>query len=219
MIKELFYDFFGYNERLFFQINKILSGDILQTILSNISDLFYYYNFIIYFLISVIYCIKKINEDASLQEYYFNSLMRSAVIYCCFVIIFALLKHTVNLPRPLCSFSQDSFYSIVDIGTIRCLSSFPSAHSGFALLLAYFALYYFSLDLLQKCVVLSLVIVTGLARIGMAMHFPADVLYGYLISIFVIIIGDYVYQNLPISIKNIFRKMFVSYTNINSSHD
>jgi membrane-associated phospholipid phosphatase len=206
MIKELFYDLFGYNNKLFFVINHALSGDVLQGILSNISGLFYYYNFLLYFGIALIYSIVQIKKDKTKFEYYFQSLFRSAIIYCCFIFIFTMLKYSVNMPRPLCSFAPETFHSIIAPDSVRCLSSFPSAHSGFALLMGYFIWYYIKLDLIQKLVIISLIVSTGCARISMAMHFPVDVLYGYLFAILVIIIGDYIYRKLPRPIIELARK-------------
>jgi membrane-associated phospholipid phosphatase len=210
MIKELFYDFFGYNSKLFFYINEWMSGDISQTILSNISNLFYYYNFLIYFGIAIIYAISQIKKDQNKFEPYFQVLLRVGVIYCCFIFIFTMLKYSVNMPRPLCSFAPETFHSIIAPDSVRCLSSFPSAHSGFVLLMAYLILHYIALDFMQKFVVISLVIFTGIARISMAMHFPADIVYGYLIGVLVIIIGDFIYKKLPSEIIDFFRRIFVT---------
>jgi membrane-associated phospholipid phosphatase len=209
MIKELFYDFSGYNKELFFYINKILSGDVTQAILSNLSNLFYYYNFIIYFAIAAFYFIKKIKQDEKRFDYYFHLLVRYGMIYCWFMFVFTFFKYTVNMPRPLCSFPPDSFHSIIHPDSVRCLSSFPSAHSGFALIISYMLWNYIALDFVQKLVIISIVILTGLARIAMAMHFPADVLYGYVIGVLVIILGNLSYDKLPKSILDIFRKIFM----------
>lgn len=209
MIKELFYDFCGYNSKLFFYINETMHGDISQTILSNISNLFYYYNFLIYFWIAIIYAISQIKKDQNKFESYFQVLLRVGIIYCCFIFIFTLLKYGVNMPRPLCFFAPETFHSIIAPDSVRCLSSFPSAHSGFALLMAYLILHYVALDFMQKFVVISLVILTGIARISMAMHFPSDVIYGYLIGVSVIIIGDFIYKKLPSEIIGLFRRIFV----------
>ena len=157
----------------------------------------------------MIYFSRQIKKDGRLFDHYFHILVRAGVIYCCFMFVFTFFKYTVNMPRPLCSFSPDSFYSIIHPDSVRCLSSFPSAHSGFALIMSYMLLHYLALDFTQKFVVISLVILTGIARIAMAMHFPADVLYGYMIGIFVIILGNFIYKKLPNSIMDIFRKIFM----------
>jgi membrane-associated phospholipid phosphatase len=208
MIREVFYDFFGYNAKLFFHIHNNTNGEVVQTVLSNLSNLFYFYNFVIYFVIFVIYALFQIKQKGAKKiDLYWKVILKLGLIYSVFIFTFTLLKHTINMIRPLCTYEPWVINSIIHISEVRCLSSFPSAHSGMALFCAYCIWNY--LDKTQKAVILSIVLLTGIARISMAMHFPADIIYGYLISILVIIIGNLMYKDLPKIIHDILYNIFI----------
>jgi membrane-associated phospholipid phosphatase len=204
------YNLLGYNTLIFQYINSYTAS--IQHPLMFISSMFFFTNFIIYFTISAAICCKKIHNSSKdkqelLFEHYFHILFKAGIIYVLFILIYASLKYSVNLPRPYCS--TDQFISIVNFSQERCLSSFPSAHSGLSIIITYLLWQHIPFGL--KIISPLLVLIVGIARISLAMHYPSDVIYGYLIAIITIICGNFLYHNMPkiiiITCKNIAKRV------------
>jgi membrane-associated phospholipid phosphatase len=102
---------------------------------------------------------------------------------------FAGLKFSVNFARPFCSLPKDLFATIVDTELERCLSGFPSAHTGLSILIAYWL--WPTLGKLGKINMVLVVITVALSRITLAMHYPADILYSIIVTVIVIKISTY----------------------------
>jgi membrane-associated phospholipid phosphatase len=64
------------------------------------------------------------------------------------------------------------------------------------------------LNKIQKAAMILIIFLTGIGRISLGMHFPSDIIYGYLISIIVIIFGNLIYKNLPKTINHILYNIF-----------
>lgn len=188
MLKEYFYDLEGYNVKIFLMIYNLAINYGLQKFLYFVSSLFFFLNFTVYYFIFVIffiYKLKKLNNKTQFFDENIGKFFEVGIVYSLFIIFYAGLKYSVNLPRPFCSGDFINLISLVDFSKERCLSSFPSAHSGMAFVIAYYMWNYFSLRLAAILVVF----LVGFARIGLAMHYPADVAYGYLIAFLVIYFG------------------------------
>lgn len=103
--------------------------------------------------------------------------------YISIVIIFTTIKSLVGLQRPICELQPGSFIlPYPDIDKI-CNHSFPSAHSAFATLLA--VSLWSKVNLIGKLLLVLLVAIIGASRIGLAMHYPADVIYGILLVVMI----------------------------------
>ena len=195
---EILYNFCGWNKKLFVIINSYSNIGILPYCLRMLTELFDIINFacgcaalIVYFYIKL----QRISSPFEHQKQFwsvYNRLTRICVIYVVFGLVYSLLKFLVNLPRPFCSLPNDNFMTIADVTTARCLSSFPSAHTGLALLTVYCTWSY--LNLFQKIAASGILLLVGLSRITLAMHYPADVIYSSPIAVLVIIIGNAAYQ-------------------------
>ncbi|WPY01066.1 Phosphatase PAP2 family protein [Candidatus Trichorickettsia mobilis] len=216
---EIFYNFYGWNQKLFVLINLSTNIGILPYFLQIITWSFFIGNFAVYYIVSAIYFYLKLQKISDITQrnlkfwLIYNELAKIGIIYVVFGLVYSLLKFSFNLPRPFCSSPPINFVTITDISTERCLSSFPSAHTGLALLIAYCIWSY--LNVKQKLFAAGIVLMVGLSRITLAMHYPADILYSFLIIIFVIIIGNIIYrlliQNLLKTIGNIINiKLFAN---------
>ncbi|WP_253308355.1 MULTISPECIES: phosphatase PAP2 family protein [unclassified Rickettsia] len=140
--------------------------------------------------------LKFYGADSSKQKSMFwdkyNKLIEIGIVYTIFGLTFTALKFLSNFPRPFCSLALDNFVTITNVQLERCLSSFPSSHAGLAVLVTYFAWSYINLPL--KIIMVFVVMLVSLARISLAMHYPADIIYGIIITAIVIVIGKQIYK-------------------------
>lgn len=191
----LFYNFSGYNKEIFIFINNLTNISFLPLILKAISSVFFIANFAAIYIIVCIYFyfkIKKTPNPAKTFEPIYYELVRIGSCYAFFGITFSILKFSVNFPRPFCSLAPIDFTTILDISGERCLSSFPSAHTGLSILIAYILWPYMNKALkFTSCIIIFAV---ALSRITLAMHYPADILYSALVTLIVIIFSNYLYR-------------------------
>lgn len=191
------YNFYGLNQKLFLQINHSTNIGILPHILKNISWLFSISKFAVYYIVATCFVYFKLNSlESSDRSIYFwlkyNELVRAGITYSIFGFIYAGLKFAVNKPRPFCSLAQDQFFTIANTAHERCLSSFPSAHTGIAVMIAYFIWPYLKFP--HKIITCIIVMIACISRITLAMHYPADIIGGVIIALFVIILGKIIFN-------------------------
>ena len=194
---ETFYNLLGFNRHLFIIINDATNIGILPNILQAISSIFFIANFAAGYLMACIYFYYKTKKAADQTGYFtpvYYELTRIGINYALFGLVFAALKFSVNLPRPFCSLLPTEFVTITDTSIERCLSSFPSAHTGLSLLVAYCFWPYMNKTL--KTFACLAVIAVAISRITLAMHYPADILYSAVVTIIVIITGNLLYASL-----------------------
>ncbi len=196
---ELLYNFQGFNQAMFLWINRMTNHfSIIAHILQIISYCFNIFNFAIAYVLYCIYFyikLKKIQAvDQRQVEFWFiyNKVIMIGIIYTIFGCTYTILKFTINLPRPFCSLPIDNFITIADVGLERCLSSFPSSHSGLTLLVAYFIWPHITTK--QKIVVFLIVLLVAISRITLAMHYPADTVYSFLITVIIIIVSKIIFK-------------------------
>jgi len=191
-MKELLYDFYGYNSIIFYAINEFSIKYKLQVPLLYITQIFNIENFAIYYILAaIIGYIALLNKVQKLSSYY-DFMARLGISYACFGLLYALLKFTVDMPRPFCSLPIDSFITILDISKERCLSSFPSSHTGLAVLLTISFWKYSGIKI--RLISLITIALVALSRITLAAHYPADIFYSLFISCFVYIISGLIYK-------------------------
>lgn len=190
-IYNVIYNFFGINKEIFIFVNKITNVGIIPTLLKISSQFFFIGNFAAYYLIICLYCYFKLKKRSNPKIEFvpiYNQLVKAGTCYSLFGFAYAALKFGINLPRPFCSLAPSEFTTILDVTKERCLSSFPSAHTGLAILIAYYLWPY--LTKYQKAIVLSLIVVVSISRITLAMHYPADVIYSILIAYLIIFFSN-----------------------------
>lgn len=192
----LFYNFGNINKSLFIFINHSVNNYPLITILlKKISQVFFIGNFAVAYLIACIFLYFKTKKSHNKQQYFlprYNNLVKIGICYALFGFTFAALKFLVNLPRPYCSLSTDEFITIADITKERCLSSFPSAHTGLSILVAYFLWPHLSIS--QKTLACLMVALVATSRITLALHYPTDILYSALYIFLVIKTGNLLFS-------------------------
>ena len=190
-IYNVIYNFFGINKEIFILVNKITNVGIIPTLLKISSQFFFIGNFASYYLIICLYCYFKLKKRSNPKIEFvpiYNQLVKAGTCYSLFGFAYAALKFGINLPRPFCSLTPSEFTTILDVTKERCLSSFPSAHTGLTILIAYYLWPY--LTKYQKAIVLSLIVVVSISRITLAMHYPADIIYSILIASLIIFFSN-----------------------------
>ncbi|WP_341763914.1 phosphatase PAP2 family protein [Candidatus Tisiphia endosymbiont of Beris chalybata] len=196
---EFLYNFLGLNQEIFLYLNKITNySNILVYILQIISYCFNISNFAIAYFIYSIYFYIRLKKIQDFGQFYikfwpiYNRLFLLGIIYIIFGLTYTLLKFSVNLPRPFCSLPDHSFTTIADVSLERCLSSFPSSHAGLTLIVAYSI--WSNITIPQKIVTALIMLLAALSRITLAMHYPADIIYSYIITAFIIIISKTIFR-------------------------
>lgn len=192
-MKEIFYDLAGYNKTIFLKLNHITNHSGFPYFLKYISSIFNIENFALVYLVLCIYqYIKLKNIDPRMLKQAFhakyNILVHAGICYALFGFTYAFLKFYINIPRPFCSLPDERFFTIIDTSTERCLSGFPSAHTGLAIMSAYLLWSYFNSTI--KITAIIIITITALSRITLAMHYPTDILYSIFIAFFVILISN-----------------------------
>jgi membrane-associated phospholipid phosphatase len=196
-MKYLFYDWLGYNQLLFEYLNHISNLWLFPYFFGFISKPFKLFAFLLYYALIVLYKFYRLKgANFSYNQYVktFDELVKIGSIYASIGLLYAACKYGINLPRPYCSL--DTFSSVMDFSGVRCSSSFPSAHTAISLLIAYiFWPYLKTVGKLFSCILVMLV---GMSRISLAMHFPADIVYSIIISFIIFYVVAKLLKNLSL---------------------
>ena len=210
------YNWMGLNKTLFISINKLTNVVYLPDILKIISDVFFIANFaVFYFIACLLFYFRTrrvtLDKQSLFMAGYFE-LTRVGICSALFGLTFAALKFSINLSRPFCSLTKADFITIANTDLERCLSSFPSAHTGLSMLIAYCLWPYMNKFL--KCTSCLVILAVATSRITLAMHYPADIVYSAIVTILIILAGNFVFKILKNKViksigNRIFRLIFV----------
>lgn len=203
-MKFIFYDFFGYNIKLFSLINYYTNqSQYIAKILKYISILFNIDSFICYFFIANILYLTKIlslkkttkpNEIKRKFDNYFYQISQANSLFFLFSITFFSLKKISHMPRPICTTENIKFISIAKDYAFNCFDSFPSAHIALGIMSLSFFWSYLTREI--KIAYILLLIYLAISRITLAMHFPSDIIYSCFISLLIIYLhNNYIYKN------------------------
>ena len=213
-MKEIFYNFAGLIEVIFYYLNRLTNYSYIPIILKSLSSLFQIENFaIVYFLLCYYqyYQLKQTKSAAFEQEFNkrYTELIYIGTCYAFFGFTYAALKFSINLPRPFCSLPEDSFITIASTAHERCLSSFPSSHTGLALMVTFLAWKY--LNGFMKIMSIIIALLVALSRISLAMHYPADILYSGFVVILIMYLAGFICQLLQNNVINYFKTQVKRY--------
>ena len=92
-----------------------------------------------------------------------------------------ILKGIINSPRPFILFKEN----VIPLFSHGGMDSFPSGHASFFSALA---LSFFIVDKRLGYVATACALLIGVARVISGIHFPIDILFGYLIGLLVIML-------------------------------
>lgn len=182
-----FYNWYGQNKSIFILLNHYTNQGILPKILYYISNIFFITNFAAAYLLILSYLIIKTIRSSNRIEFFWSwyyEMVKTGICYSLFGFTFAALKFGVNLARPFCSLDKADFITIANTELERCLSSFPSAHTGLSILVIYCL--WPHINKYYKCLCVLVILLVSLSRITLAMHYPADIIYSGIVTILVI---------------------------------
>lgn len=188
---ELLYNFNGINQAIFSSINKFTNISFLPLFFQAISWPFNIENFALYYILFSLHIFLKLKRKSKYSNIkssywvYYNYLFKIGIIYTIFGLTYALLKFSINLPRPFCS--SEHYLTIKNITLERCLSSFPSSHVGLSIIIAYAIWPFISIN--SKRIYTLVIILVAISRLTLAMHYPSDIIYSVIVVAIVIWLG------------------------------
>ncbi len=207
-MKNVFYDFGGLNEEMFFFINKYFNIGVFPYLLKIFSKvasikvfilIYFLYGF--YFLYKVrIVLGRRVPHETLISSNIFS--MREIVkmfhflinIGMCsiFVTIFCkILKYVSSFPRPFCVIENSAFFSLKKTFNYEnCFHSFPSFHVVLVIMECFYLWQYLNTRI-QKILAIFTVSMVTISRISLAVHFPSDVLYSVPIAFLLIFVNQY----------------------------
>lgn len=183
-MKEWLYDWGGLNVALFHAINANHAAwlDRLMLALTWVAD---HDRFSLYLAVLTLVTWWRFSRDpeSPRTRAWMLALATLSIGYLLDGMLVIGLKSVFDIPRPPAILPADS---LVIVGAPELRRSFPSGHASFAALVAA-ALWPQAKNLATRVAFALFVVGVCLSRPYLGMHFPADVLYGSLMSILVVI--------------------------------
>ncbi len=189
------------NKHTFIFFNYFAQTPIISNLSLALDKIFFITNFSILYVFLCVYSyfkIKKTENKPLLFNTYYKKLVHIGTCYAFFGLTFAALKFSINLERPFCSLASNEFFTIINTKNERCLSSFPSAHAGIAILYSYFLWPY--IGKLNRFLCIITVILVAISRMFLAMHYPSDIIFSGFFTILIMFLSNYTFCKLEKSI-------------------
>lgn len=193
-MKEILYGWGGANEWLFHLINDVHS-DILDKLMllgSTLAEprLYPYYLAVaalgaIHIVISI-----PIDDNEKARQKGIDWLLALGVLSTSFVLngfLVDFLKQWFAFPRPSAFFSADSIHLP---GPAETSFSLPSAHASFAMVLV--ASLWYRMNHVFRGISMFFLLWVGISRISLGLHFPADVLAGFLLGYLLVLLINWI---------------------------
>ncbi|AIL64933.1 undecaprenyl pyrophosphate phosphatase [Rickettsiales bacterium Ac37b] len=217
-IKEVLYNWGSLNFDIFYFFNSLFTENpVYSTIMVITSIFFNFINFLsLLLIILVIYLyynkstLTKNNIIYYLSNQYIYSILLTIIASIIAASIGYVIKHkyALEFPRPLCFLKNVNIIAYfnqtpADIIQNRCHKldgSFPSMHSTFAMILA--TSIWPLLNYYTKYLAALLVITVGISRMSLGVHFPVDLIGGYIFGYLITKACRYVFSYLCGYINN-----------------
>lgn len=186
-MKEVLYDWGGLNIWLFHLVNGVHGGAIdafmqLGTALGSHGLFPLYLGLTALFAVIVVERARG-RDGYALARPWLAALAVFSLAYACDGIVVGWLKDWLAFPRPASALPPGSVHIV---GTPEYWNSLPSGHSVFAITVA--ASLWPVCARRGRIALLCYVLWVGVSRVSLGMHFPADVLAGYLCGGAVVIV-------------------------------
>ncbi|MFN7039148.1 MAG: phosphatase PAP2 family protein [Alphaproteobacteria bacterium] len=200
MTKEIWYDWYGQNLFWFQSINNVIikfpKFIKFLTILTETAN-YKNINLIIFGSFLISYFALKRNRQFYNKDNYIKYLVNPFIrnyfivftVYFSSLIIMYFAKKYFNYVRPICAWNLNitvievHYKNMADYLRDKCIndSSFPSVHSAISVLIVTY-LWQFIDRMSLKFLLIIYVLFIGLSRIVLGLHYPADVLGGYILG-------------------------------------
>ena len=200
--KDFFYHWGGFNEWLFKAINGLRPGaeyDNVMLLINKLGDKMNFPYFVagllIYVLLSSL--LRKARRKGAVRArlvMWFGIFSVLCVGFACELLVFNFLKDYFALPRPYVVFPPSEVTLLEIRGAEDAYRSFPSGHTGFITVII-MSLWPLFADR-WRWFTLLIIGAVAWARISLGVHFPADVLGGFIIATLLIIAVRYVIYTL-----------------------
>ena len=188
-MKEIFYDWGGANVWLFHVINDIRFEWLDKFMLFG-TGLGEHTRFTLYLVFLTLIALVAVNKPAQDIQQYQTRVKRWMAVIAVFGIAYWLnglllgyLKPLLDFPRPQLALSLDAAHVI---GAPEYHHSLPSGHSAFAMMVV--ASIWPVLNRWWRVAGACFVLWVGISRISLGLHFPADVMAGFLLSLAVVLL-------------------------------
>ncbi|MFL6621445.1 MAG: phosphatase PAP2 family protein [Sulfurifustaceae bacterium] len=198
-MKAIFYDWGGWNVRLFHMLNDVRGG-FVDAFMQFGTDLGDHALFPLYLVAALgiawwryerAYRARG-DEAHTVMQAWFAALTVFAVAYVLDGLAVSWLKDALDFPRPPQVLAPDALHVV---GEARYRHSLPSGHALFA---ATLALCFWPVSNAAARVMLAMFMLwVGVSRVNLGAHFPADVLAGYLLAAVVVVPSQWGFRNLP----------------------
>jgi membrane-associated phospholipid phosphatase len=202
-MKEILYDWGGANVWLFHAINNI-RADSLDWFMLLGTELGEHVHFPLYIglmaliaLSAIVRVPQQISKRYQAQEW-MAVIAVFSIAYLLDALLVGALKPLLDFPRPPLALPPGSVHII---GVAEYHHSLPSGHSSFAMLTV--ASLWPILKGRWRVAGASVVLWVGISRVSLGAHFPADVMAGFLSSLFVVLL---VYAAVQVLIRIIARQ-------------
>ena len=196
-MKYFLYDFTGYNKILFEKINHFL-GNEESYILSFADQVGLYRSFPVILPLLIIYCyfaISSVKNDRLLYidtiNLWFKTFSTLFISLFCMLLIIGIMKMAFSFSRPFCTEGLN-FVKLLSsaVSNAQCNRSFPSGHTAYSCTMLFSLWQVFNRT--TKIIGIFLVIAVTLSRIASGVHFPADLIWGALISFAVVNLVNFI---------------------------
>lgn len=192
--QEIWYDWGGLNEKLFYALNGLNENETISQINVFITDIGRHQNFYYYLAVTAfaamlnLFVLKKSNPHkfGTRKNIWLMVIFTMAI---CFPIERQLtdtLKLYFAMPRPFIALPKSTVFAIIpDVNIRQYWMSFPSGHSAFAMFMG--AALWPALNRYGKVIIGTLVLLIGISRVILGMHFPADVAGGFTVALLLVV--------------------------------
>jgi membrane-associated phospholipid phosphatase len=188
-VKEVVYDWGGFNLWLFHAINNV-RGELLDRLMELGTTLGDHSQFTFYLPLLALACwwwvaraVQRAPAEIEARALAgFSVLATFSLAYFVEGYLVTWLKQSLDYPRPPLALLPESFHLI---GKPQLHHSLPSGHATFAMTLGASLWPLFGRN--GRLLLAALVLWVGLSRVSLGEHFPADVMAGYLLGLAVVL--------------------------------
>lgn len=193
--KDLFYDWYGYNEIIFKAINGFQGGDTYETFVILLTQLAdsktapYYFGAIVA-LVLVNYIIKKILVKRDAGDFMARWIAVLIVLAASLAVdnfVVHAIKDFMEYPRPYVVLGSEAHVmQYRGAHNTDDYASFPSGHVS--LVTVFVIAMWPAINVPLRILGVLLIPLMGCSRMALGMHFPADVLGGFLVSLAIVLL-------------------------------